>query len=118
MSIHDVIQHDTSSLKGNISLQAWSDMTQDGFTKLHTFGCLVHYLMRGAEKGKHSEKYAYRTVFGIFVGMPSGQPGYLVWEDILASNSTQLRASCSNSLLLTLNSFTLTLNSFALSWTF
>lgn len=70
----------TSSLKGNIPLEAWSGKKQVGFTKMHTFGCLVQYLKRGPEKGKQSEKFASRTAFGIFLGMPSKQAGYLVWD--------------------------------------
>ena len=69
----------TSALKGGIPIVEWSKKTTN-LKKIHTFGCLVQYLLIGHDKGKRSEKFASRTSFGIFLGMPSNQAGYLVFD--------------------------------------
>ena len=69
----------TSALKGGIPIEAWSSKVPN-YKKVHTFGCLVQYLLIGHDKGKRSEKFASRTSFGIFLGMPSNQAGYLVFD--------------------------------------
>ena len=69
----------TSALKGGIPIEAWSSKTLN-FKKLHTFGCLVQYLKVGADKELKSAKFASRTAFGIFLGMPKGQAGFLIFD--------------------------------------
>ena len=69
----------TSALKGGIPLVAWSDK-QTNFKKIHTFGCLVQYLKVGHDKDKKGDKFATRTAYGIFLGMPKHQAGYLIWD--------------------------------------
>ena len=60
---------------------AWSPKNHN-FSKIHTFGCLVQYLKVGHDKGKQSEKYASKTSFGIFLGMPSNQASYLIFDPL------------------------------------
>ena len=69
----------TSALKGGIPLVAWSNK-QINFNKIHTFGCLVQYLKVGHDKDNKGEKYATRTAYGIFLGMPKNQAGFLIWD--------------------------------------
>lgn len=69
----------TSALKGGIPIEAWSSKVPN-YKKVHTFGCLVQYLKLGHDKNKRSMKYASRTSFGIFLGMPSNQAGFLVFD--------------------------------------
>ena len=69
----------TSALKGGIPLEAWTGKQQN-FEKIHTFGCLVQYLKVGHDKEKHSNKFASKTAYAIFLGMPKNQAGYLLWD--------------------------------------
>ena len=71
----------TSGLKGGIPIEKWSNKPGD-FKRLHTFGCLVQYLRVGHDKNKQSEKYASKTSFGIFLGMPSNQAGFLIFDPL------------------------------------
>ena len=58
---------------------AWSNKETD-FKKVHTFGCLVQYLKEGHDKDKKGNKFATKTAYGIFLGMPKHQAGYLIWD--------------------------------------
>ena len=58
---------------------AWSNK-KTNFKKVHTFGCLVQYLKVGHDKDKKGNKFATKTAYGIFLGMPKHQAGYLVWD--------------------------------------
>ena len=69
----------TSALKGGIPLEAWIGK-QPNFEKIHTFGCLVQYLKVGHDKEKQSNKFASKTSYAIFLGMPKNQAGYLIWD--------------------------------------
>ena len=71
----------TLALQGGIPIEAWSSKAPD-FKKLHTFGCLVQYLKVGHDKGSKSPEYASRTSFGIFLGMPSNQAGFLIFDPL------------------------------------
>ena len=68
-----------SALKGEVPIEAWKGKKCDLQTS-HTFGCLVHYLKVGADKNKKSAKFASRTSLGIYLGMPVGQSGFLVFD--------------------------------------
>ena len=69
----------TSALQGGIPIEAWSGKAPS-FQKFHTFGCLVQYLKVGHDEDKQSKKFASRTTFAIFLGMPSQQARYLVYD--------------------------------------
>ena len=69
----------TSALKGGIPIEEWSQKPTN-LKKIHTFGCLVQYLLIGHDKRKQSEKFASKTAFGIFLGMPSNQAGFLIFD--------------------------------------
>ena len=69
----------TSALRGGIPLDAWSN-TKTNFKKVHTFGCLVQYLKVGHDKDKKGNKFATKTAYGIFLGMPKNKAGYLIWD--------------------------------------
>lgn len=68
----------TSALNGEIPLKAWSGKTND-LKLLHTFGCLVQYLKVGHDK-KNMGKLAPKTAYGVFLGMPKNQAGFLIWD--------------------------------------
>lgn len=69
----------TSALKGGVPIEAWTGRKHN-LKMNHTFGCLVQYLKVGADKDPKSAKFASRTSFGIFLGMPVGQSGFLVFD--------------------------------------
>ena len=69
----------TSALQGGIPMVAWSNK-ETNFKKVHTFGCLVQYLKVGHDKDKKGNKFATKTAYGIFLGMPKHQAGYLIWD--------------------------------------
>ena len=71
----------TSALQGGIPIEVWSGKAPS-FHNFHTFGCLVQYLKVGHDKDKQSNKFASRTAFAIFLGMPSKQAGYLIYDPL------------------------------------
>ena len=74
----------TSSLQGEIPLEVWT-CQKIKLKDSHAFGCSVQYLKVGSDMGRKGAKYASRTSFGIFLGMPPGQTGFLVFDPLRAS---------------------------------
>ena len=68
----------TSALKGGVPHTVWTGKEQN-LKHVHTFGCLVQYLKVGHDKDKMG-KLAPKTAYGIFLGMPKAQSGYLIWD--------------------------------------
>ena len=56
----------------------WTGKEQD-LEHVHTFWCLVQYLKVGHDKDKKG-KLDHKTAYGIFLGMPKAQSGYLIWD--------------------------------------
>ena len=68
----------TSGLNGGVPLTAWTGKKTD-LKSLHTFGALVQYLKVGHDKPT-AGKLAPKTAYGIFLGMPKDQAGFLIWD--------------------------------------
>ena len=68
----------TSGLNGGVPLTAWTGKQTD-LKSLHTFGCLVQYLKIGHDKPT-AGKLAPKTAYGIFLGLPKDQAGFLIWD--------------------------------------
>ena len=68
----------TSGLKRGVPLTEWTEKQTD-LKSLHTFGCLVHYLKVGHDKPT-AGKPAPKTAYGIFLGLPKDQAGFLIWD--------------------------------------
>ena len=68
----------TCGLKGGVPLTAWTGKQTDS-KSLHTFGCLVQYLKVGHDKPT-TGKLAPKTAYGVFLGLPKDQAGFLIWD--------------------------------------
>lgn len=64
---------------GGVPIEAWNGTKHD-LKMNRTFGCLVQYLKAGVDKDPKSAKFASRTEFGIFLGMPVAQSGFLIFD--------------------------------------